>query len=837
MVVMEPDGPCDEDRLTPSANPIQSNPHPQRPRAGALRDRSILPARPFDTNRELRHRQVGSAPGPELVLALCTRQVYQARILRAEALVISPSPGMSDRLGSWVSVGTDCIRRAWRCAALTMAVGVVWVLFSGIRTADGNHDFLARWSYSCAYGLGHPWATSAAGKERSPTNRDARPEAVLVLVDDGATEATRYYFQRTNYAALLHRLAGVSPRLVCFDLVFLEKHPELDQNFAQALREMGRVVIGGSVGRRFTTDSGLMPTEAAALREAGVRVGRIRYPPGAPYDTGIPWGLTDLRIDADDTVRALDTWNGHLDAGHSDNRTLAWRAAVVAGAPLAETDLIRPRWIRYYRPTETESIGARTRFEKVPFVQALGCDDATFRRMFEDRYVFVGIERGLHPAGNSIADTFVHPWTGRRFSGVELQATATMNLIRGDWLGYVPVPGQLLTVLAWGALASLLLTWNRSPSMQIAVAGLAIAVAVVSVLAQIRPESLGLERGLWWPWMIVVGLQAPVALTTSAWIPSWRETRRMVFISYRISDGEVHARSLQSALEKVGIQAFMDQGSILGGVDYPPLLERAVRRCPNLLLVLTQDVRRTLAPDRSAPSPGLPEAVNERPRPWVVREVQLAQRVGNKLVMVEPSTLSKEANPWLLAASDFRDLRILVGELRAPSEGASRKLAMFLRSALPDSLRHAVDRLHPDDVVPGEVQDEVLLTLGTVLRHGSLSAEGRCGELRLRHRTQALLARNPRGDLLVRLNRWLLEDAFPRALWPSSFDDFQEDDLREDLGFLVTSQRCTFATNENHENSLARLVETLALPRRTRREVNRVLTERSRRQVVERQTS
>lgn len=112
------------------------------------------------------------------------------------------------------------------------------------------------------------------------------------------------------------------------------------------------------------------------------------------------------------------------------NRTLAWRAATVAGAPLTETDLMGPRWMNYYRPSAEGTNATMARFEKVSFHDALALDESAFRRMFDGRYVFVGIERGLHPAGRSSADTFYHPWTGLRF-GVELQATAAMDPFGG----------------------------------------------------------------------------------------------------------------------------------------------------------------------------------------------------------------------------------------------------------------------------------------------------------------------------------------------------------------------------------------------------------------------
>lgn len=194
----------------------------------------------------------------------------------------------------------------------------------------------------------------------------------------------------------------------------------------------------------------------------------------------------------------------------------------------------------------------------------------------------------------------------------------------------------------------------------------------------------------------------------------------------------------------------------------------------------------------------------------------LAHRVGNKLVMIEPSTLPKDGNPWNAVRGRFPGLEELRSGTALPFGWALAEVALFLRRgcrspSVKTWIGFTLARWCRD------VQDELLLTAGSILRQGRgwrgtvrgvgalLVARGCCSN------------RIPGGDLLVRLNRWLLEDGFRRALWPSSFGDFENDDVREDLGFLITSQWVLFATNEDHEASLARLVEALALPRRTRR--------------------
>jgi hypothetical protein len=130
---------------------------------------------------------------------------------------------------------------------------------------------------------------------------------------------------------------------------------------------------------------------------------------------------------------------------------------------------------------------------------------------FSNKVVFVGARYEVGMVGGKGADEFrtpYTPFTGRRSPGVEVLATAYLNIVRDDALGRKPALVEALLVGIVGAL--LALGMNRCAPW------LAAGMSIVAILA-VAIVSLGLNRatGVWYPWLVLVVVQIPLALLWS----------------------------------------------------------------------------------------------------------------------------------------------------------------------------------------------------------------------------------------------------------------------------------------------------------------------------------
>ena len=127
-------------------------------------------------------------------------------------------------------------------------------------------------------------------------------------------------------------------------------------------------------------------------------------------------------IDPDGAIRQLCL-------RYQDIPSFTMAAASHAGVAFPEISGASPiRWLNYYGP-------AGEAFEGVSIADALR-EDGVPPGFFRDRTVFVG---GRYSTGSlrTAKDEFGNPYSrwGRRFSpGVEVHATAFLNLLRSEWL-------------------------------------------------------------------------------------------------------------------------------------------------------------------------------------------------------------------------------------------------------------------------------------------------------------------------------------------------------------------------------------------------------------------
>jgi adenylate cyclase len=155
-------------------------------------------------------------------------------------------------------------------------------------------------------------------------------------------------------------------------------------------------------------------------------------------------------------------------------------------------------WLNYYGPPGT--------ITGINYSEAINPTNFA-AGFFSNKVVFVGAKSpaGFTGAGKDEMATPYTTWGRGLTPGVEIQATASLNLLQGDWLRRIPLGSEWLLLVVAGGLAGFGLARLR-PWLAIgAAAAAAVAVAVVAHL-------LVWKFRVWFNWTLVAGLQIPVAL-------------------------------------------------------------------------------------------------------------------------------------------------------------------------------------------------------------------------------------------------------------------------------------------------------------------------------------
>lgn len=255
-------------------------------------------------------------------------------------------------------------------------------------------------------------------------------DAVIVFLDERShaemNQPLNAPWDRKLHAQLIQRLTAAGAKAIVFDVVFSDPSVagrEADEVLAAAIKSSGRVILAGERvpmgGGDYRT---LMPTEL--LRES-------------LSDDQI--GSAEVIPDADLSVRKLTP--------EFDLPSLSWVAAKFVGARVTKSDLpSRERWLNYYGPPGSVL--------SVSYCEALKpgkIEDSFFR----DKVVFVG-SRIITKFAGERKDEYRTPFgffvtKGAMFvPGVEIQATACMNLLREDWLRRLPPSAELSILILAG---------------------------------------------------------------------------------------------------------------------------------------------------------------------------------------------------------------------------------------------------------------------------------------------------------------------------------------------------------------------------------------------------
>jgi CHASE2 domain-containing sensor protein len=311
----------------------------------------------------------------------------------------------------------------------------------------------------------------------------ATPQDVQIIYMDDKSfvelkQANRNYWDRNLHADLVRRLTADQARVVVFDIVFDDAgEPQANNNFADAMRQNGKVVLAA---RRIESDRG-------QIRSVSVQ----RAIPSLS-EAAAAWGVAGIyrRQDEDSAARQYFV-------GDETRPSLIWAAARVAGAPIAKgSNAGQPATrINYYGPPLTLPHTSYTDVSAQP------------PGFFHNKCVFIGAhQKTLTPLEQT--DVFSTPYgQGQDMPGVEVGATAFLNILRMDGITEVPLARQQWVVASAGLLLGFSLVLLRPLS--------AAAVAVIASIICVLVGLYSSRQNLWWAWPVIAFGQIPLALAWS----------------------------------------------------------------------------------------------------------------------------------------------------------------------------------------------------------------------------------------------------------------------------------------------------------------------------------
>jgi adenylate cyclase len=321
-------------------------------------------------------------------------------------------------------------------------------------------------------------------------------EAVITYMDEDSHTALNQSltepWDRNLHARLLDRLTAAGARAVVFDIHFSGEgpDPQATANLAYAIKANGRVVLGADVSRAATDVQG---------------IGAKRYvPPFEPLNAAAA-EIGSVEVDAHHDLVVRKQLQGHAD---DLLLSLSWAGAKASSAAVAEFgNPATERWINYYGPPGT--------IPHISYHRALEAEPD----LFKDKVVFIGARLLTKLAGER-KDEFRSPYSiwlkeDLFISGVEIQATQFLNLVREDWLRrFKPGTERWLVVLI-GLIIGVSLVHVR-PWVAAALA-LAVAASILAIT-----YFFFWNWKIWFPWLIPVAAQIPAALTLAILYNSFR---------------------------------------------------------------------------------------------------------------------------------------------------------------------------------------------------------------------------------------------------------------------------------------------------------------------------
>ena len=391
------------------------------------------------------------------------------------------------------------LKRFWQSQHLAGVLGALLVLCLTVWLSSGVRlgSLLTRASYDWSFDLNFHKSV------------DLRADQVVMVYMDEASyrdldQPFNKPWDRALHARLLDRLKASGTKAVIFDILFTDPgpDPEADRALARAIREHGNVILAAD-------------NPPAAGGEGREVLSTLMPPLELFQDAAAAWGVAQLKPDSDFLVR--EHFAGPRE---QDVPALTWVAAQRIGVPITRDPARQhqERWVNYY--------GGPTTVPHVSYSQAL-YPDGVMPGFFKDKVVFIGarpmassfIERRdeLRSSFSSKNNRFLF------MPAVEVHATILLNLIRGDWLTRLPPVEEWAVHLG----VALVFGFGLCRFRPLFATGLAVAGILAITCAALL--LFGFKR-IWFPWMIAVAAQIPLALLWSVGYRSFdwfRQKRRM----------------------------------------------------------------------------------------------------------------------------------------------------------------------------------------------------------------------------------------------------------------------------------------------------------------------
>ena len=309
-------------------------------------------------------------------------------------------------------------------------------------------------------------------------------EVVMIYLDEASHSALEQPYNRpwsrAMHARLLDRLRIENSKAVIFDIVFSDPGPDpaIDEQFAQAIKAHGKVILAADC-------------VLAAPGVSSVRAKKFEPPLELLGSQAADYGSDEMNPDDDLFVRQ------HIPTSSDDQIfPMSWAAASLVGATVTKNskEQFASRWINYYGPHGV--------IPGMSFYKVVSPDENLPRGFFSNKVVFVGARLFTKFSGDR-KDEFPTPYSrwgsgGNRFMpGVDIQATAFLNLVRGDWLRRFPDFAEQIFILFAGIIFGIGLVLCRPiKAVFVALSGV--------VLIAVANYFLFAHEQIWFPWLIVV---------------------------------------------------------------------------------------------------------------------------------------------------------------------------------------------------------------------------------------------------------------------------------------------------------------------------------------------
>jgi adenylate cyclase len=319
-------------------------------------------------------------------------------------------------------------------------------------------------------------------------------EVVMIYMDDASyQELDQKYtkvWDRSLHSALIKRLGEKGAKAIVFDVIFSDPSPDArkDEQFADAMRTFGNVIVAADWTIKYNAKN--KPEQFFAL------------PLQVFKESVLDIGASTLFPENGEFVRE---YKPTIEAKEKENTTNS--EALVTAIALDQsfrqkTNLISQHfWLNYYCP--------EINLASVSYFRAVANNDTNVPPdFFSNKVVFVGAKLQTHLAAER-KDEYSTPFSylpdNKWMAGVSIHATAFMNLIRGDYLRKMDWRWETLMIVVCGVvygggLVLLPPIW-------------ALLIGLLSIPPIVFADYHAFTQHFYWfNWLLLAGLQIPVAI-------------------------------------------------------------------------------------------------------------------------------------------------------------------------------------------------------------------------------------------------------------------------------------------------------------------------------------